>query len=165
MQNCPECNAEVPTGFRWCGICHANVLNKEIGRLASPGKRLGAYFLDLLVPIVALILIFVVVGVGAATETEKGAGLEGLFASLLLIAYIIWAFVLFARGTTPGKKFLGMRVVKEDGSAAGFFVMLIRELIGKAISGMVLSLGFLWILFDRDNQGWHDKLMSTYVVE
>ena len=43
--------------------------------------------------------------------------------------------------------------------------MLIRELIGKAISGMILLLGFLWILFDQDNQGWHDKLVSTYVVE
>lgn len=43
--------------------------------------------------------------------------------------------------------------------------MLIREWIGKAISGLLLSLGFLWILFDRDKQGWHDKLMSTYVVE
>ena len=103
MQNCPECNAEVPTGSRWCGLCHTNVLNKEIGRLASPGKRLGAYFLDLLVPIVALILILFVASVGAATETEGGAGLGGLFAALLLIAYIIWAFVLFARGTTPGK--------------------------------------------------------------
>jgi len=49
---------------------------------------------------------------------------------------------------------------------AGFFIMLIREWIGKAIiSGMIFSLGFLWILFDRDNQGWHDKLVSTYVVD
>ena len=165
MANCPSCNAEVPTGVRWCSLCHANVVNQEVGRLASPGKRLGAYFLDLLVPLVALILIFVVAGAGAATETEAGAGLGGLFASLLLIAYIIWALILFARGTTPGKKLLGMRVVKEDGSDASFFTMLIREWIGKAISGMILSLGFLWILFDQDNQGWHDKLMSTYVVE
>ena len=81
MQNCPECNAEVPTGSRWCGLCHANVLNKEIGRLASPGKRLGAYFLDLLVPIVALILILFVASAGAATETEAGAGLGVLFAA------------------------------------------------------------------------------------
>ncbi|MCL6558264.1 MAG: RDD family protein, partial [Firmicutes bacterium] len=46
----------------------------------------------------------------------------------------------------------------------GFLTMLIREWIGKWISGLILGLGFLWILFDRDNQGWHDKLMSTYVI-
>ena len=74
MQNCPECNAEVTTGSRWCGLCHTNVLNKEIGRLASPGKRLGAYFLDLLVPIVALILSLFVASAGAATETGGEPG-------------------------------------------------------------------------------------------
>lgn len=58
-----------------------------------------------------------------------------------------------------------MRVIKEDGTGAGFFRMLIRESIGKAISGLIFSLGYLWILFDRDKQGWHDKLVSTYVVE
>jgi uncharacterized RDD family membrane protein YckC len=82
----------------------------------------------------------------------------------LLVAYVGWSLVLFAQGTTPGKKLLGMRVIREDGRTAGFWVMLIREWIGKWISGLLLSLGFLWILFDRENQGWHDKLVRTYVV-
>jgi uncharacterized RDD family membrane protein YckC len=82
-----------------------------------------------------------------------------------MIAYVIWAFKLFAQGATPGKRLLGMRVVKEGGQTAGFWTMLGREWIGKWISAMVFSLGFLWILFDRDRQGWHDKLVSTYVVE
>ena len=165
MAKCPSCSAEVAAGTRWCGICHTNVVNPEIGRLASPGKRLGAYFLDLLVPLIALFLVFVVAGAGASTGTEGGANLGGLLGFLLFGAYVIWAFVLFARGTTPGKKLLGLRVVKEDGRNAGFFTMLMREWIGKAISGLIFSLGFLWILFDRDNQGWHDKLMSTFVVQ
>ena len=102
--------------------------------------------------------------IGGATETEAGAGIGAIIGLLLLLAYIIWALVLFARGTTPGKKVLGMRVINEDGTPAGFMTMLLREWIGKWISGLILSLGFLWILFDKDNQGWHDKLMSTYVV-
>src|SRR5690606_15441256 len=47
---------------------------------------------------------------------------------------------------------------------AGFLTMLFREWIGKWISGLIFGLGFLWILFDRDNQGWHAKIASTYVV-
>ncbi len=140
-------------------------MNQAIGRPASPGKRLGASLLDGFVPIFAFFLIFFTALAGVATETEAGAGIGGLFAFLLSVAYIVWAFVLFARGTTPSKKFLGMRVVKEDGSNASFFTMFIREWIGKIISGMILSPGFLWILFDRNNQGRHDKLMSAYVVE
>lgn len=64
MANCPSCNADVAAGSRWCSICHTNVLNPGIGRLASPGRRLGAYILDLFVPLVALFLIFVVAGDG-----------------------------------------------------------------------------------------------------
>jgi uncharacterized RDD family membrane protein YckC len=89
----------------------------------------------------------------------------GVIAGLaLLFAYAMWALKLFARGTTPGKNALGIRVVKEDGCAATFGTMLMREWIGKIISGMVFSLGYIWILIDQDRQGWHDKLVSTYVV-
>ena len=165
MPSCPSCSAETPRGARWCSLCHVNLVNPEIGRLASPGKRLGACLLDVLVPFFVFILILLPVIVGAATETEAGAGIGSILTLLLFVAYIVWAFVLFARGTTPGKKLLGMRVVKEDGGSANFFTMLIREWIGKTISGVILLLGFLWILFDQDNQGWHDKLVSTYVVE
>ncbi len=166
MTRCPSCNAEVPTGARWCPICHTNIMNPEIGRLASPGKRLGAYILDLIIPVIALSLIFLIGGgIAAAIGGEGGGGAGTLLGFLLFVAYGVWALVLFARGTTPGKKLLGMKVVREDGRNAGFLTMLIREWIGKPISGMIFSLGFLWILFDRDNQGWHDKLVRTYVVE
>ncbi len=172
MAKCPSCDADVPTGARWCAICRANVITREVGRLASPGRRLGAYFFDLLAPLIALSVILGVSGAaafaGVLTGTRAGAdaGVGGglLLAFLLWVAYVIWALVLFARGTTPGKRLLGMRVVKADGRNAGFFTMLAREWIGKPISGLFFLLGYLWILFDRDSQGWHDKLVSTYVV-
>lgn len=165
MSACSSCNAEVPAGARWCGICHVNLLNPGIGRLASPGKRLGAYFLDLLIPAIAFVVMLGAFGTGVATETEGGSAAGVLFAFVLFVAYVVWALKLFAHGTTPGKMMLGMRVVKENGDAAGFGTMLLREWIGKLISGMLLSIGYLWILFDRDRQGWHDKLASTFVVE
>lgn len=166
MAQCRSCTAEVAPGTRWCGVCRANVLDQAVGRLASPGKRLGAYVLDLFVPAVALLLILGVAGAAAAAGGgESGTAGGVLLGMALILGYIVWAFVLFAKGMTPGKRLLGMRVIKEDGSNAGFFRMFIREWIGKAISGLIFSLGFLWILFDRDKQGWHDKLMSTYVVE
>lgn len=166
MAQCRSCTAEIAPGTRWCGVCRANVLNQEVGRLASPGKRLGAYFLDLFVPVVSIFLILGAAGVAAiAGGGEEAFGIGLLLGMVLLPAYVVWAFILFTKGMTPGKKLLGMRVIKEDGTSAGFFRMLVREWVGKTISGLIFSLGFLWILFDRDKQGWHDKLMSTYVVE
>jgi uncharacterized RDD family membrane protein YckC len=61
---------------------------------------------------VAVMLAF---GLGAA---GKGGGVLGL---LLLIGYIVWAVAQFAHGTTPGKRVLGMYVVRENGRPVGFF--------------------------------------------
>ncbi|MFN2533421.1 MAG: RDD family protein, partial [Pyrinomonadaceae bacterium] len=154
MALCPSCHSEVPAGSRWCSVCHANVAGSST-HLASPGKRLGAYTLDIAIPFFAFLLMLGAAGVA------KSLG----FGFLLLVVYAIWAMRLFAHGTTPGKKLLGIRVVRENGQEAGFGVMLVRELIGKAISGLIFALGYLWILLDRDRQGWHDKLVSTYVVQ
>jgi uncharacterized RDD family membrane protein YckC len=118
-------------------------------------RRLTAFALDIAIPTFAFILMLGLAG------ASKSFGLG----FILFVAYAIWAIRLFSQGTTPGKKMLGMRVVKESGEGAGFGVMLIREVIGKAISAAIFSLGYFWILLDRDRQGWHDKLVSTYVVE
>ena len=82
-----------------------------------------------------------------------------------LLAYVTGAIFLFFHGTTPGKRVLNMYVVNESGERAGFWTMLFREWIGKWISAVVFGLGFLSILWDRDRQGWHDKLASTYVTQ
>lgn len=166
MTSCPACQREVPPGDRWCRICHSNLTSPTVGRLASPGKRLGAYFIDFVLPIGAAIFIMTVGGAGALAGGERaGGGLGCLLMSGLLLAYVVFAVRLFAQGTTPGKRALGMRVVKEDGTTAGFGTMLFREWIGKVISRLVFLLGYLWILLDKDRQAWHDKLASTYVVE
>lgn len=164
MASCPSCGAEVPAGTRWCGICRSNALGAAIGRLASPAKRLGAYALDVLVPLVAFLVISGIWVLGAYATQEQGS-VGGVLGLGLFVAYVVWALRLFAKGMTPGKKLLGIRVVREDGRPAGFGTMLVREWVGKAISGFLLGLGYVWILIDRDNQGWHDKLLGTYVVE
>lgn len=135
-----------------------------MGALASPGKRLAAYIVDSILPCIATLIVFSVAAAGAMTDSNVAAGMGVVVSFLLAICYGVVALILFARGTTPGKYVLGMYVMKEDGRRADFLTMLVREWIGKFISGMFLSLGFLWILFDKERQGWHDKLVSTYVV-
>lgn len=75
MALCPSCNSEVLAGVRWCSICHSNVINPDLGHLASPGKRLGAYLLDSLV----LVMGVVVFGafVSAVGVNGSGAGMGG----------------------------------------------------------------------------------------
>ncbi|MEC8486226.1 MAG: RDD family protein, partial [Actinomycetota bacterium] len=40
-----------------------------------------------------------------------------------------------------------------------------RELFGNVISGQILYLGYLWMIWDKDRQTWHDKVAGTIVVK
>lgn len=68
------------------------------------------------------------------------------------------------RGQTPGKMALGIKVVRDDGRAPGLAFAALREIVGKAVSSVVVLLGFLWVAWDRRKQGWHDKIARTSVV-
>ena len=139
-------------------------LPPDVGRLAPPIKRLVAYILDSIIPVP--VLLFLVTSSIAVLGGETIGPVIMIIAFLILGAYLVVALKLFAQGTTPGKHLLKMRVVKDTGANAGFLTMLLREWIGKYIfSAAVFGLGYFWILIDQNNQGWHDKLMATFVVE
>jgi uncharacterized RDD family membrane protein YckC len=72
----------------------------------------------------------------------------------------MWAW----KGTTIGGIVLGLKVVRYDGQAVGFAAALIRALAA-AFSIFVLFLGFLWIIWDKEKQGWHDKIAGTVVLK
>ena len=80
---------------------------------------------------------------------------------LVALAYFagMWAW----KGTTIGGIVLGLKVARMDGQPLTFTVALVRGLAA-AFSVIVLFLGFLWMLWDPRQQGWHDKLAHTIVV-
>lgn len=169
---CPACGTAVMPGDTWCANanCKRNIIDPSIGRLAMPGQRLAAFVLDVIVPIVLVIFggFNLLLGfLGALTGHRVAQGGAGLLTLLIFggfIAYVVWCFMLFGAGQTPGKFLMKLRVVKADGSTPGFFLMLVREWVGKYLSGFVFGLGWFFILFDKANQGWHDKLVATYVI-
>ena len=94
--------------------------------------------------------------------------LEGVLSILTLgIGYFIWQFFTYRTGQIPGKKLMGMRVVSlNDGRALTFWTMVLREWIVKGvIGGITLGLGYIWILFDANNQSLYDKILNTIVVD
>lgn len=69
-----------------------------------------------------------------------------------------------AAGQTLGKRALGIRVMDlETGGALGYARAAVRHL-ARAVSGLVLGLGYFWMLWDRERQTWHDKLSDSVVV-
>jgi uncharacterized RDD family membrane protein YckC len=86
----------------------------------------------------------------------------GLGALLSLLYFsLLWSWM--GGGQTVGMRFLGLRVVGTDGHLIGYGTALIRWL-GLVVSLSLLFLGVIWVAFDPQKQGWHDKLVGTYVV-
>ena len=102
----------------------------------------------------------------ANLDQEYKAMLSGLV-DLIVGSIILVYNVLFVglKGATPGKMVLGLKVVKVDGSPVGITIAVVREMVGKAVSIIVLYFGFIWIAFDAKKQGWHDKIADTVVIK
>ncbi len=90
-------------------------------------------------------------------------GMAILSAGVYLLLSIIYdiGFWMLA-GQTPGKRVMGLRIVRTNGTRVRAGNAVRRE-VGYVISGL-LFLGYLWILFDNRRQGFHDKLAGTIVV-
>ncbi|HLB28285.1 MAG TPA: RDD family protein [Dehalococcoidales bacterium] len=93
--------------------------------------------------------------------------------SVLPVGYLSWLpftwlyFWLFTglKGQTPGKMIVRIKVVNARGDVPGLAAAFLREIIGKSLSSLALGLGYLWIAFHKEKQGWHDIIASTRVVE
>jgi len=81
----------------------------------------------------------------------------------------LWAlyFTIFigACGQTPGKKLLGLRVIRADSKPMNFKTGAIRCIIGYSLSTLTFGLGFIWALFDNQKQALHDKIANTLVIQ
>lgn len=111
--------------------------------LSSPLRRLSGHLLDLILAVVTL-----------------------------LIGWLIWSLIVWARGQTPGKQLLGMRVISSDTQAVvGWGRMGLREVICKGVIGLVAGITvigtvlYLWLLWDDQNQELWDKMATTLVVD
>ncbi|MEQ1909831.1 MAG: M12 family metallo-peptidase [Vicinamibacterales bacterium] len=93
MALCATWRAAAPAGTRWCGICHANIVDPVVGRLASP-RRLAAHVCGIAVPVFAFVTVIGVTGIGAATGSDASFGLGGLTAFAFLVAYVVRALLL-----------------------------------------------------------------------
>ena len=69
------------------------------------------------------------------------------------------------KGQTPGKMAVGIKVVNVQGNIPGLGIAAMREVLGKTVSAIILYIGFLWIIWDKQKRGWHDIMANTRVVK
>jgi uncharacterized RDD family membrane protein YckC len=85
------------------------------------------------------------------------------------LAIVLWLgyFTYFEGGPEGagfGKRALGIRVIDFDtGGPIGYGRAFIRA-IGRWVSAVVIYIGYLWMLWDKEKQCWHDKFAGDVVV-
>jgi uncharacterized RDD family membrane protein YckC len=123
------------------------------GPRAGFWRRFGAFFIDaLILGVVSSILRLVL-----------GQGLGGALGLLIWIGYFTY-FEGSASGQTPGKRALSIRVFDFGGGGSiGHGRAAIRA-VSRYLSAIPCFLGYLWMLWDKEKQTWHDKLANDVVV-
>jgi uncharacterized RDD family membrane protein YckC len=109
-------------------------------QLATPARRIGAFFLA-----IPLIIVTLVIG------------------------YVIWGLIVWANGQTPALQLLGMRCFRpETNRIATFWWMALREIVGRfveSILGIITELiSLIFMITRRDHKAIHDLVAGTVVL-
>lgn len=108
--------------------------------LAPVGRRVGAYFLSILLAIVTL-------GIG----------------------YLIWGAIAWSKGTSPALQVLGMKAWKpQERQVAGWGTMALRNIVGGIVQGILsvitMIVSFVMFLSDDLNRSIPDRIGSTVII-
>lgn len=160
-------------------------------QVGSYADRALALMLDLAILAGSLVVLTILAALAAwGTKSQapmQAIGVIWLLASFVLrVGYFI-GFELHARGATPGKRALGLRVIARDGrrltADAIFARNAMRELEvflpatfllarGQGVDGAIVALGAIWTgaflvfpLFNRDRLRLGDLAAGTMVVK
>lgn len=119
---------------------NSGLLLPEGVELASVGRRIGAYFLSIVLSIVTL-------GIG----------------------YLIWGLIAWGKGRGPTQQVLGMRCWKPaDNRVAGWGTMALRDIVGGILQGILwivtMIVSFILFVSGKRHQSILDLVGGTVVV-
>jgi uncharacterized RDD family membrane protein YckC len=146
--------------------------------LAGPGSRFSAYAIDFLFNVLLIIVVVVIAYLSGALAALRSfaAGAAGASASwfwalvVLVIFSINWGYYVFfeglGKGSSPGKKRVGIRVIRQDGLPIGLREAALRNLVRAAdmLPPPSYIVGGLVMHFDAQGRRLGDMVAGTYVV-
>lgn len=126
------------------------------------GLRAVAVIIDTVI----LMIVGWVIALFFGGATSGGFALSGGPALLLFLIAIAYYIVLEAQqGATVGKMLLGLRVVKEDGSAIDWQASIVRNLL-RIVDGLFVYLvGAILVWTSDKKQRLGDRLANTVVIK
>lgn len=125
--------------------------------------RFFAYLVDYFV------LLFITLATVFLIAAGDGMGAGDTFSAMVMLASFLLSLLYFplfnasAWQGTPGKRLLGIRLMRVDGQSISFLRALGRHL-AQILSALILMIGYLMIGLTREKTGLHDLIAGTRVV-
>jgi uncharacterized RDD family membrane protein YckC len=154
--------------------------------LAGWGSRFGAWILDaIIIGVLFIPCLLIAGGIGldlgtssASSSSVNFSARDGQFLGIIaiyLLLVLLYAPLTMAKmqGSTPGKRIVGIRVVRADGQPVTFGYAVLREWVIKGIVlgiaqsvtfGLAFLVNYLWPLWDSENRALHDMAARSRVV-
>jgi uncharacterized RDD family membrane protein YckC len=147
---------------------------QEAFEQAERGTRFGAAIVDGLIGILVFVPVIFSMGVTELATANLGAALlsgAGFLSLIMAIAASVYTIHLVIRnGQTIGKKLLGIKVVRSDGSRASLGRIFWLRNVVNALPGVIPFVGNIYVLVDHlfifgeKRQCLHDKIADTIVI-
>ncbi|HKP11094.1 MAG TPA: RDD family protein, partial [Blastocatellia bacterium] len=140
--------------------------------LANVGNRFIAAAIDHLIQALLIVLVLTIAGAFSDGPLFRGSAMWAAAISVLMVFGIYWgyfvAFETLWSGQTPGKRWMRLRVVREDGRPVRFFEVFVRNLLRLVVDFMPLptyAVGVIAIIFSARSKRIGDFVAGTVVVK
>ena len=129
------------------------------------GRRIGAALIDVLLMVALFLLLAFTIGDTETSDGEFTVELTGgPFVLYLLLNFGYYIVMEATSGQTLGKRLLGIRVLKDDGSPPGWGGSAVRNLL-RVVDGLCLYIvGLVTMIATKKKQRVGDLAASTVVV-
>ena len=140
--------------------------------LANVGNRFIAAAIDHLIQVLLIVLVLTIAGAFSDGPLFRGSKVWVAAITVLLVFGVYWgyfvAFETLWSGQTPGKRWMRLRVVREDGRPVRFFEVFVRNLLRLVVDFMPVptyALGVISIIFSARSKRIGDFVAGTVVVK
>ncbi len=127
--------------------------------------RFAAFSIDSaivsLISFIGFIPIGILLSFGSA-EAEILGGIVQLLFFLMSPAYFI--YFTHKSQSTWGKRYIGIKVLAEDGYKLGLGKIVLRETVGRIVNMFTMYIGYIIAVFTAKKQGLHDMISGSVVV-
>jgi len=145
-------------------------------RPARVGSRGLALIIDIAVQILFVLLLVIIIGIGSSMLPADVA--DGAFMQAALTVAVIMVFIAYptiaetlTNGRSPGKRALGLRVVRVDGGPIRLRHALTRALVGAAVEwpGLLFppltwAVALTTMIFSAQGRRLGDQAAGTFVI-